>query len=84
MNTDTGTIRQLQPGEKPGGNEVEIKRPNPLCPRCHGKGTYLTDITKDPNCGSRAQRRLLKKRGGGLKYLPCPECAEIKKPYMEV
>lgn len=83
MNTETGVIRQLQEGEKVGKNEVEIKRPNPNCPRCHGAGTYLTDVTTDPINGNRAQRRRLKKEGIGKKYMPCPECAEIIKPYRE-
>ena len=84
MDTKDGTVRYLQEGEKPKKNEVEIRKPNPLCLRCHGKGSYLTDVTRDPNAGNRAMRRNLRKRGIGLKYLPCPDCAEIKKPYEEI
>jgi hypothetical protein len=81
LNTETGAIRQLREGETLRQNEIEVHKPNPLCPRCHGKGTYLTDVTKDPINGNRAQRRLLKKEGIGMKYMPCPDCTEIRKPY---
>lgn len=78
MNEDTGVVRQLKEGEKLKSNEIEVRKPNPLCPVCHGRGSYLADVTKDPNAGNRAVRRMLKKRHTGLKYLPCPRCAEIK------
>lgn len=79
MNTDTGEIRYLKDGEEPKPNEVEIRKPNPNCTLCHGKGTYLTDISKDLNFGNRAERRRVRKNGMRYKYLPCPRCAEIKK-----
>ena len=75
MNTDTGHIRALQEGEALKKNEIEVRKPNPLCPRCHGKGSYLADLAHDPNAGNRATRRRLKKARMGMKYLPCPECA---------
>ena len=39
MNQDTGEIRTLQPGEKPGKNEILVdKLPDPNCLTCKGKG----------------------------------------------
>lgn len=80
MDTETGTIGEILTGEKQlTKQEVEIRKPDPFCPVCHGKGSYLADVTRDPNYGNRAQRRAAKKRKEHLKYLPCPACAQIKK-----
>ncbi len=67
MNTDTGEIRHLKPGEKPKANEIEVNEPNPLCRRCKGKGAILD--------GTRAERRHNLRP---MEFIPCPECSGKK------
>ena len=63
MNTDTGEIKQVPANQKLKAPWVEIKQPNPKCPRCKGKGAILD--------GNRAERRHNLKP---MHYIPCPEC----------
>ena len=46
MNTDTGKIRELAPGEFPGKNEVPIGQlPKKSCNKCYGRGYMGRDAS---------------------------------------
>uniref|UniRef100_A0A6M3JPG1 Uncharacterized protein n=1 Tax=viral metagenome TaxID=1070528 RepID=A0A6M3JPG1_9ZZZZ len=64
MNTDTGEVKRVPKDEKLKPPWVEIKEPNPHCPRCKGLGSVLG--------GNRKQRRhnLIP-----MHYIPCPDCS---------
>ena len=64
MNTDTGEVKHIPKSEKLEPPWVEIKEPNPHCPRCKGVGSVLD--------GNRKQRRhnLIP-----MHYIPCPDCS---------
>ena len=67
MDTDTGEVKHISKDEKLKPPWVEIKEPNPHCPRCKGVGSVLD--------GNRKQRRhnLIP-----MHYIPCPDCSGRK------
>lgn len=73
MDTKTGKIRELAPGEEPRPGEVQINMPRPGCPSCGGAGSVPRLKT------TRAYRRRAEKKGvsPGSNFYPCPECSGI-------
>ena len=85
MNEVTGSIRELAPGETVKKDEIEIKRPDPHCKVCNGKGSVPVNennqyysVEQFPN---RAARR--KAKGRHIRWMPCPQCSLIRKPALK-